>query len=88
MRFGGDFEGFLGSPPGLPHTNVAGAKLEIVLFSSLGSSIHTTATASENLTDTHWPRCLAFKYAGWTTGGPGTARGVNEEHRRGPVWRP
>ena len=80
LLFRGCIEGFLlSSPSKLPHANIAGTKVEIVLFLGLDLPIHATSAASEHCrgvkseaTNTHWPRGLAFKYTGRSSGGPGT----------------
>ena len=77
----GCVEGFLlsGSPK-LPHANIAGTKVKIVLFLGLSLPIHAASTAGEHCrgigseaTNTHWPRGLAYKYTGQSNGGPGLA---------------
>jgi len=49
LLLGGSFEDLLlSSPPELPDANVAGTKLEIVLFLGLDLLIHATSAASEH----------------------------------------
>ena len=72
-------EGFLlGSPPEFPHADIAGTKVEIVLFLGLGLPIVATPATGEHCwgtkpetTNTHRAARPGVKYTGRRSGGSG-----------------